>query len=174
MAGTTWQDDAGGRQLFNHFVNGGGTDLTTPNGSALSNEIGRDPRFLSYTRNFEDQALSYYRTNGSLNGFNGNNALLGRPGFGGVMTNLLLATAIGGTQGARAEIRLINSREIRVNYTMYDAFGAGRNDAIRWHIPGLRSMYELQHYRNVRASSRGLYQPYLLGIDINRRRTPNR
>ncbi|MES2731794.1 MAG: hypothetical protein V4714_08600, partial [Bacteroidota bacterium] len=46
VAGTTWQGDAAGRQLYNHFLNGGGTDLTLPNGSTLSSAIGSDERFL--------------------------------------------------------------------------------------------------------------------------------
>jgi hypothetical protein len=77
---------------------------------------------------------------------------------------LYLATIVGGTQGIRAEIRLINSNTIRVNYTIFDTFGAGDTDAGRPH-PGLKQMYVLQHYRN---KNNNLYQPFFLQININR------
>jgi hypothetical protein len=169
--GTIFTNAGTGTQLANHFFTGGGGDLMFPNGSPIANEIGGDPRFLDIVRNFENQALAFYRANGNLDGFS---ATMNLPDFGGIRNNLFLATAMGGSQGIRAEIRLINSREIQVNYTIYDVFGAGRNDAGRWQFPGLQSMYVLQHYRNVDEDSRNQYQPYFWGVNINRRRTPSR
>ncbi|WP_314004336.1 hypothetical protein [Xanthocytophaga flava] len=61
-----------------------------------------------------------------------------------------------------------------IRYTVYDAFGAGRYDGTRPEIPGLQSMYELQHYRNTRLGTRNMYRPYLPEITIERIRIPSR
>ncbi len=168
LAGTAVTDSRTATQLMNHFVNGEGRNLTFLNGSTPSTEIATDPGFTQFANNFENAALAFFREKGSLDGFPGQRNTENRPHFTSMRQNLYLATIIGGTQGIRAQIRVINSSEIHVNYTIYDVFGAGRNDAGRWQFPGLQSMYTLQHYRNVNENNRNLYRPYFLGVNISR------
>ncbi|MDJ1495012.1 hypothetical protein QNI19_18885 [Cytophagaceae bacterium DM2B3-1] len=124
-------------------------------------------------RDFENQALAHFSSNHTLDGFVGGRQLA-PPNFRSFTENAFLAITIGGTQGVKVEIRLVNSHQIRVRYTIYDVFGAGRNDATGRliPIPGLQSMFELQHYRNTRPNTRNLYRPFLLGVITERIRVP--
>ena len=157
--------------LMNHFVSGAGADLLFTNGGLLSSEVAADPRFLTFARNFENQALNYFAANGTIEGFGGEEVLrTTRPNFGGVTNNLTLATAIGGTQGVKAQITMVNSQRIMVTYTIYDVFGAGDEDGNRVLFPGLTSMWVLQHHRNEDAEDRNSYNPFVSAVPVNRNR----
>jgi hypothetical protein len=80
-------------------------------------------------------------------------------------------TIMGGTQQFDAQIQHISATSIQVQYTIWDHFGAGRNDATR-SLPGLPSMYWLQH--NSVNSGQGstnianMYKPFIWGITVFR------
>jgi hypothetical protein len=56
-------------------------------------------------------------------------------------------TVIGGYILGQAEITVINASQLEISYRFTDHYGADTDDQVRW-IPGLPSMYYLQHYMN--------------------------
>jgi len=102
----------GGELLADHFVEGGGGYLFFRSGRPTSNEFRNDPRFIAFAKRFETAARTYFDTNGTIVGFDGNSIVDAHPHFGGITQNIYLATIMGGVQGAKAEIRMINSSDI--------------------------------------------------------------
>ncbi len=144
-----------GMVLFNRFVNGTGLRgviTTFENGSRLAGLLRNDSEFLRISRNFESEALSFFNNNGNLDGFMGS-IFLETP-F--IKDTWLMHTVMVGTQQFDAKIRAISSKEIAVQYIIWDHFGAGTNDAIS-NLPGLPSMYWLQH----NSESSESYIPYI-------------
>jgi len=156
--------------LLGHFTNGQGKNLSFSPISSIAGFLSTDPAFIDLANKFEASALSYYKSNNSLEGFNGNLELkeLGMPYM---KDTWFMHTILGGTQQWNAEIRLVSEGQINVTYTVHDRFGAGTDDA-QSQLPGLSSLYWLQHNsymhnRNDR-SILNRYTPFRWNISVDR------
>ncbi len=62
----------------------------------------------------------------------------------------------------------ISATDINVNYTLWDRYGAGRDDATS-SLPGLPSLYWLQHNsHNEDGAPRNQFVPFIWNFNINR------
>jgi RHS repeat-associated protein len=153
--------------LLNNFIKGASTALSYKPTSNMSRLLGEDPAFLKLAKSFEQQALAYYNSKGTLEGFNGHQILLslGKPY---IKNTLFMHTVLGGTQQWNALITKISANEIKVRYTVWDHFGAGTDDA-KSLLPGLPSLYWLQHNSShFYPSTVHNYAPFNWNIRVNR------
>ena len=169
-AGTVLTDSKEGAAFVNNFFAGGGKELSFGTNSTISKEIFNDKRFQGFATQFEDATVKYFKSFGSLNGFNGEKNLPQLFDLSGIRNNLFLAATIGGVQNVVATvtaIRVENDGHIIASfyYTLHDAFGAGTTDGTRTEFPGLVDMYVLQHYRNLNNNK---YKPFILDVSMNR------
>ncbi|SFF07576.1 RHS repeat-associated core domain-containing protein [Chitinophaga sp. CF118] len=153
-----------GRMLIQHFTFGNGSGLSFKPNSEMASMLGIDPNFVKIATGFETKVLTYLKENRNLEEFNGTQVLrdLGKPY---IKDRIFMYTVLGGTQQIDAQIRKISANEIRVQYTVWDHFGAGRQDAVS-KLPGLPSMYYLQHNANSPAGV--TYKPFIWNIRVNR------
>ena len=133
----------------------------------MSRILGQDPAFTELAQSFEQQALSYYNSKGTLEGFNGTQVLqkLGMPY---IKDTWYMHTVMGGTQQWNAQIAQITASQVKVRYMVWDHFGAGIDDA-QSKLPGLSSLYWLQHNSaHYYPTTSGNYAPFNWNIRVNR------
>lgn len=165
LEGSGAQKDAG--KLVSNFVIGMGKSLTFFQGSEMSRLLSEDSQFEDYAEKFEKAAMDYYKNNGnSLEGFDGNRVMrnLGKPY---IKDQWFMYAVMGGTQKWKTTITKISATDISVTYQAYDRFGAGRDDATRI-LPGLPSLYWLQHNSYIHGVSKNKYTPFIWSIKVNR------
>lgn len=153
--------------LLKNFVKGASTTLSFKPTSNMSRILGTNPAFINLARSFEQQALNYYNSKGTLEGFDGNQTLrlLGKPY---IKDTWFMYTVMGGTQQWNAQITHISANEVKVRYMVWDHFGAGTDDA-QSGLPGLSSLYWLQHNSSkYYPSTSGNYAPFNWNIRVNR------
>jgi hypothetical protein len=166
--GTSASNDA--LILQNNFIKGGKSQVHFVPTSPMASLLEADKAFVALAQAFEQQALNYYNNNkGSMAGFNGGNVLksLGMPY---IKETLFMHAVMGGTQQWNATIKRISANQIMVEYTVWDRFGAGTDDA-NSSLPGLGSMYWLQHNASTLDPSHtkpNAYQPFIWNITVNR------
>jgi hypothetical protein len=78
------------------------------------------------TKKFESNALVYFNQHGNLEGFDGAK-FIDKPY---ISQTFFMHTIMGGTHQIDATIKSISANEIKVDYTVWDHFGAGVDDAI--------------------------------------------
>lgn len=171
-----------GVQIANHFFNGKGLPFTFKSGSNPSNEIKDSDRFKkTFITSLKTELVNRYKSKKYINS-DANTSYQ-------ITTNLPyykakegmnifvneVAAFMGGIQGCEVKFKLYKykiSGQIIVEIskvTFLDTFGAGWEDggahgmAKQW-IPGLVSMFCLQHFKNVTNKSK--YQPFTLKIDV--------
>ncbi|MFC4230255.1 RHS repeat domain-containing protein [Parasediminibacterium paludis] len=169
-AGTKLENDASqaeAQQLLNNFVKGANKILSFDPTSNMARILGQDQAFAKLAQSFEQQALTYYNSKGTLEGFEGNKVLrsLGMPYIKGTW---YMHTVLGGTQQWNAQITQISANQVKVRYMVWDHFGAGTDDA-QSKLPALSSLYWLQHNspRYYPSTSRN-YAPFNWNIRVNR------
>ena len=85
-----------------------------------------------------------------------------------IKDHLFMHTVMGGTQQWNAQIQQISAEKIKVQYTVWDRFGAGTDDAQSW-LPGLPALYWLQHNSTHFAPSTSkLFNPFIWNISVIR------
>lgn len=140
------------------------TPTTFSSNSNMARLVREDEGFINFTLSFEKEALDYFRSNGNLDGFAGLEGKYSPPMYG----TWFMHTVMGGSQRFDAKIHSINANEIQVNYTIWDRFGAGREDAISL-LSGLPSMYWLQHNSETEAGSpSNQFVPFIWNINITK------
>ena len=82
--------------------------------------------------------------------------------------DVALMTLFGQMQNIQATVTAIrlnsdNSVSLNVKYRLSDIYGAGLRDGQRPYIPGLSSMFILQHYLNT--GNRDKYRPFVLNVN---------
>lgn len=171
-----------GLQVVNHFFNGQGVPLTFGTGTNPSNEIKDSDRFKNvFTTSLKTELINRYKSEGHINADSNTiyqittnlpyyNATEGMNPFVNEV-----AAFMGGIQGCEVNFKLFKykiSGQIIVEIekvTFLDTFGAGWEDGgangmkKQW-IPGLVSMFCLQHFKNVTNTSK--YQPFTLKIEV--------
>lgn len=156
-----------GAEMADHFAVDMGVNRVAPSDMRIAAEILKDKGFIKFANKFEASALEYYRANGSLDGFVGEDYLKPRVQFSSNSgASLTLQTLYGGTQGVSATITKVTATQIQVTYRICDVFGAGKSDASRWKFPGLQSMYILQHYRNLTSENKNYFKPFFWSTEI--------
>ncbi|MEZ4827680.1 MAG: hypothetical protein R3C61_15570 [Bacteroidia bacterium] len=143
MLGTSLEQTDDDGILWRKFVSGNNSTHTFGLMSKTSELLSKDPAFVKKVEAFEQVALDYFRLNGDLSGFEGNNILKSTP-TPYIKDTWFMHTVMGGTKRVDAQIRKISATEIQVKYTVWDHFGAGKKDATSF-LPGLPSLYWLQH-----------------------------
>lgn len=169
-AGTKLENDASEAEaqlLLNNFAKGASTILSFKPISNMARILGQDPAFTKLAQSFEQQALTYYNSKGTLEGFDGQKVLrsLGMPY---IKDTWYMHTVLGGTQQWNAQITQISASQVKVRYMVWDHFGAGTDDA-QSKLPGLSSLYWLQHNStHYYPSTSGNYAPFNWNIRVNR------
>ncbi len=148
--GTIGADSKVGARLAIHFGGGKGKNLYWSSSSVLAKEIEASGEFKKYSQAFEKAAMDFYKANKTLDGFKikAESSLENEPNLNG--SSLFLTTTVGGIQGVKAKITKISATDITVKYTVMDTFGAGTSDQTgkKQFLPGLVSMYVLQHFKS--------------------------
>lgn len=170
-----------GADLANHFFSGKGMPFTFENDSNVSKEIKNSERFnKTFLDALKQEIINRYNTNKSINDdINPYQFETKLPyysaseGFNPYVNEA--AAFMGGIQGCIAKFKLYKYKisgkiivEIK-KITFLDTFGAGwedggANGAVKQWIPGLVSMFCLQHFKN--ANDKSKYQPFTLKIEI--------
>ncbi len=134
------------QRLKDYFIHGKGNkqDLGT---GAIARHIMNSTNFKSSTEKFESATREYYNDNKTLEGYDGDFELkLDKPDkFTPKNSELALTTVMGGWHQITANV-MISNGQLTFNYTIYDVFGAGDDDAIKFYYPGLPSLYFLQNF----------------------------
>ena len=151
--------------LLTNFIKGTWQSKTFGSNSEMSKMLGADPNFKDYATKFEAEALKYFNNNKTLEGFDGKDLMnaLGKPY---IKDAIFMYTVMGGTQKWKATITSVSSTDIKVSYQVYDRFGAGTDDATR-SLPGLSSLYWLQHNSHQHGASWSKYAPFTWSIKVN-------
>lgn len=165
-AGITLEGEEAGREahkLYWNFLEGKYESLRFGATSQMSFFLGGDPEFTQRAKNFEQKALDFFNLHKTLEGFEGNDILrkLGKPY---VKDTWFMHTVMGGTQQFDAHIKSISSTEIKIQYEVWDHFGAGKSDAVS-KLPGLPSLYWLQHNSG---GNKYIYKPFIWSIKVKR------
>lgn len=149
---------------FRSLTNRSSLDPTTFSSSSnMARLVGEDENFVRFTKKIESEALNYYNTNGSLDGFSG----LENTRSPAIQGTWFMHTVMGGSQQFDAKIQSISATEIKVNYTIWDRFGAGHSDAVS-KLPGLPSMYWLQHNSSNSGAPDNQYVPFIWNVNITK------
>jgi RHS repeat-associated protein len=155
--------------LRDKFVNGDPQYFTSyPPNSCMAHRLGTDPAFIKLAKSFEEQALAWYKNSGTMEGFTGSEILknIGNPY---VKDTWFMYIVMGGTQQVNAQIRIITDSEIHVQYTVWDHYGAGTDDATKSYLSGLPSLYWLKHNStHFYPSTSSQYNPFIWNIKVNR------
>jgi RHS repeat-associated protein len=145
-----------GSILFDKFVSGDNRPISFSMFSQMSEYLSADPAFQKMATTFSSNAMAYYKTWNTLNGFV-------RKGLSTpyIKDTWFMHTVMGGTQQVDAQIMSMNSKRTSVRFTVWDRFGAGLDDATS-KLPGLPSMSYLQHV--VRNPNK--YTPFIWNINV--------
>ncbi len=150
--------------LFQRFDSGNGEPYSFRLHTEMSRILGEDAGFVGFARDFEFDAMDYYKVHGKLDGFEGLENY-DRPY---IKDTWYMHTVMGGNQQIDAQIQSISADHIVVSYRVWDHFGAGRNDATS-NLPGLPSLYWLQHVSGLQNPElRDRYQPFIWNIEVKR------
>ena len=154
------------KMLLNNFVNGKGKTLHFDFNSEMSRLLSEDEDFIRYASEVEIEAMKYYATNKTIDGFNKIFHQIRSPY---IKDTWFMHTVMGGVQQIDITIKTVSANHIELSYRVYDRFGAGTDDA-RSSLPGLASLYWLQHnsYKYY-PETENQYMPFIWSVDVSRR-----
>ncbi|WP_299219226.1 PAAR-like protein [uncultured Aquimarina sp.] len=169
-----------GRDLANHFFDGHGSNFIFDNDSNPVREIKDSDQFKNdFVPALEKELVDQYKKNNYVTKnpqkvYNFRTSLPYYSALQGLNPNVNeIATFVGGIQGCLANYEIYEQDgEIGAtitNLSFFDTFGAGWEDggadgmAKQW-IPGLVSMFCLQHFKNVEDKSK--FQPFAIMLNI--------
>ncbi len=168
-------------KLSKHFFNGGGDIFVFDSNSNLSKEIKESDEYASFKKDLleklkseiADGSVRKKKKNGTYEMLNITSVKL--PSYGisdAFFKNDDAATFIGGSQYCIVQYKLYKNEKMYTLKTakvfIYDTFGAGWDDGCntkKSYADGLRSMFVLQHYKNIGNNKK--YQPFAICVEIN-------
>jgi hypothetical protein len=182
-------DSSIGIKLFNHFLNGEGTELLWQPTSSLSQSILKTDMFLNFFNKFRLKVLKLKIKRAEI--YDNDDRI--KQQFEDALRNTWkntsiyftventpgLNAAIGGVQGVYIDIKLTAGIRVEVELAieLLDVFGVSFGDVsknfLSKNLPGLSEMYVLQHYINVMGPYTKLYHPYIQKIRLATTRISN-
>jgi hypothetical protein len=162
--------------LLNHFINGEqspdkvgtemGSEMFFDQESEIAKILAQDKAFIELKTEFEKWA-NYHFQNGSMDLKSGEEYLrliLERKGTYFDDT-YFMHTIMGGTSGVEVYMDIIDSK-LSFTYRIYDHFGGGTHD-YGSDLPGLPSLYMLQHRSDLSPRFASMYRPFVWSVMIH-------